>query len=68
MVESMVALVLVDALMAQISQCEMFDFDEEKPNALGLGGQWKDWDWVVVKVVGGGKGEGGGVGLNVDEE
>ena len=68
MVESMVALVLVDALMAQISQCEMSDFDEEKPNPLGMGRQREDWDGVVEKVVEGGKGVGVGVGLNVDEE
>lgn len=69
MVESMVALVLVDALMGQISQCELFPFgdEEDKPAPLGMTASRKKWDGKVERLVFDRKGQ-KEVGLNVDEE
>ena len=67
MVEAMVALTLVDALMCQKAQCELFPNEaslDERPNPMGTtarreGGPKKN----VMAAAGGGP-----IGLRVDEE
>ena len=68
MVESMVALTLVDALMMQKAQCDLLPLNIEDagplPNPLGKNAVREGFSGVVEKGDGGGGGE---VGLNVSE-
>jgi chorismate synthase len=68
MVESMVAITVLDALMQQRAQCELLEDEggEPRPNPLGKGGRREGFDGKVERVeLEEGKKV---VGLNVDEE
>ena len=66
MVEAMVALTLVDALMCQQAQCELFPNEaslDERPNPMGTTAKREGGPKKNVVAAGGGP-----IGLRVDEE
>lgn len=66
MVEAMVALTLVDALMCQKAQCELFPNEaslDERPNPMGTTAKREGGPRKKVLAA-----SGGPIGLKVDEE